>query len=100
MRAVLCKQFGPVESLVVEEVPDPTPGPGQVVVDVAGCGVNFPDVLIVQDKYQFKPELPFSPGGEVRSEEHTSELQSLMRNSYAVFFFKTNKDHHIHNINI
>src|SRR3546814_17930779 len=65
MRALLCKQFGPVESLVVEEVPDPTPGPGQVVVDVAGCGVNFPDVLIIQDKYQFKPELPFSPGGEV-----------------------------------
>lgn len=65
MRAVLCKQFGPVESLVVEEVPDPTPGPGQVVVDMAGCGVNFPDVLIVQDKYQFKPELPFSPGGEI-----------------------------------
>ena len=65
MRAVLCKQFGPVEDLVVEEVPDPTPGPGQVVVDVAGCGVNFPDVLIIQDKYQFKPELPFSPGGEI-----------------------------------
>ena len=65
MRAVLCKQFGPVEDLVVEEVPDPTPGPGEVVVDVAGCGVNFPDVLIIQDKYQFKPELPFSPGGEI-----------------------------------
>jgi NADPH:quinone reductase len=65
MRAVLCKEFGPPESLVVEEVPDPTPGPGQVVIDVAGCGVNFPDVLIIQDKYQFKPELPFSPGGEV-----------------------------------
>lgn len=65
MRAVLCKQFGPVEDLIVEEVPDPTPGPGEVVVDVAGCGVNFPDVLIIQDKYQFKPELPFSPGGEI-----------------------------------
>ncbi|HEX4903191.1 MAG TPA: NADPH:quinone oxidoreductase family protein [Acidimicrobiales bacterium] len=65
MRAVLCKEFGPPESLVVEEVPDLTPGPGQVVVDVAGCGVNFPDVLIVQDKYQFKPALPFSPGGEL-----------------------------------
>jgi len=65
MRAVLCKEFGPPESLVVEEVPDPVAGPGQVVVDVAGCGVNFPDVLIIQDKYQFKPPLPFSPGGEV-----------------------------------
>lgn len=65
MRAVLCKQFGPPDSLVVEEVPEPTPGPGEVVVGVAGCGVNFPDVLIIQDKYQFKPELPFSPGGEI-----------------------------------
>ncbi len=65
MRAVLCKQFGPPETLVVEDVPDPTPGPGQVVVDVAGCGVNFPDVLIIEDKYQVKPDLPFSPGGEI-----------------------------------
>jgi len=65
MRAVLCKEFGPPESLVVREVPDPVPDAGQVVIDVAGCGVNFPDVLIVQDKYQFKPALPFSPGGEV-----------------------------------
>lgn len=65
MRAVLCKSFGPPESLVVEELPDPVAGPGQVVVDVAGCGVNFPDVLIIEDKYQFKPELPFSPGGEI-----------------------------------
>jgi NADPH2:quinone reductase len=65
MRAVLCEQFGPPETLVVREVPDPEPGPGQVVVDVAGCGVNFPDVLIIEDKYQFKPDLPFSPGGEV-----------------------------------
>jgi NADPH:quinone reductase len=65
MRAVLCKEFGPPESLVVDDAPDPTPGAGQVVVDVAGCGVNFPDVLIIQDKYQFKPDLPFSPGGEL-----------------------------------
>lgn len=65
MRAVLCKAFGPPETLVVEEVPDLVAGPGQVVVDVAGCGVNFPDVLIIEDKYQFKPDLPFSPGGEI-----------------------------------
>lgn len=65
MRAVLCEQFGPPESLVVRDVPDPEPGPGQVVIDVAGCGVNFPDVLVIEDKYQFKPGLPFSPGGEV-----------------------------------
>lgn len=65
MRAVLCKEFGPPESLVLEEVADPRPGPGQVVVDVGACAINFPDVLIIQNLYQFKPDLPFSPGGEV-----------------------------------
>ena len=65
MRAVLCEAFGPPDTLVVREVPDPEPGDGQVIIDVAGCGVNFPDVLIIEDKYQFKPDLPFSPGGEV-----------------------------------
>jgi NADPH:quinone reductase len=65
MRAVLCKEFGPPESLVVEEIDDPTPGDGEVVLDVEACAVNFPDVLIIQDKYQFKPPLPFSPGAEV-----------------------------------
>ncbi|MBA2280459.1 MAG: NADPH:quinone oxidoreductase family protein [Acidimicrobiia bacterium] len=65
MRAVLCKAFGPPESLVVEEVDPPSAGPGEVVVDVEACAVNFPDVLIIQDKYQFKPPLPFSPGAEV-----------------------------------
>jgi NADPH2:quinone reductase len=64
MRAVLCKQFGPPESLVVETVPDLVPGPGQVLIDVKACGVNFPDTLIIQGKYQFQPEMPFSPGGE------------------------------------
>jgi NADPH2:quinone reductase len=65
MRAVLCKEFGPPESLVLEEVGDPQPGPGQVVLDVRACAVNFPDVLIIQNLYQFKPPLPFSPGAEV-----------------------------------
>ena len=65
MKAVVCKEFGPPESLVVEEVPEPKAGPGQVVIDVHACGLNFPDVLIIQDKYQFKPKLPFTPGGEV-----------------------------------
>jgi NADPH2:quinone reductase len=64
MKAVLCRQPGPPESLVVEDVPDPVAGPGQVVVDVKAAGVNFPDTLIIQGKYQFKPEHPFSPGGE------------------------------------
>ena len=65
MRAVLCKAFGPPESLVLEDVDDPVAGDGQVVVDVHACAVNFPDVLIIQDMYQFKPPLPFSPGAEV-----------------------------------
>ena len=65
MKAVLCKQWGPPESLVVEELPDVQPGPGEVAVDVHAAGVNFPDVLIIQNKYQFKPPLPFTPGSEL-----------------------------------
>jgi NADPH2:quinone reductase len=65
MRAILCKEYGPPESLVLEEVPDPDAKPGQVVIDVEACSVNFPDVLIIQNLYQFKPPLPFSPGAEV-----------------------------------
>ena len=65
MRAVLCKEYGPPDSLVVEDVPSPKPGKGQYVISVKAAGVNFPDVLIIQNKYQFKPPLPFSPGGEV-----------------------------------
>ncbi|HEX4981137.1 MAG TPA: NADPH:quinone oxidoreductase family protein [Ilumatobacteraceae bacterium] len=65
MRAALCTEFGPPESLVVREVDDPVPGTGQVVVDMHACGVNFPDYLMIQDMYQFKPALPFSPGGEI-----------------------------------
>lgn len=65
MKAVLCKAYGLPEQLVIEEVPSPQAGKGQVVVTVQACGINFPDVLIIQGKYQFKPEMPFSPGGEV-----------------------------------
>ncbi|MCW8196784.1 NADPH:quinone oxidoreductase family protein [Proteobacteria bacterium 005FR1] len=68
MRAVLCKELGPPESLVVEEVPSPEVKPGQVLVKVGACGVNFPDTLIIQGKYQHKPDLPFSPGGEIAGE--------------------------------
>lgn len=64
MRALLCKEFGPPETLVLEECPDPQPGPGQVVVDVQAAGVNFPDTLIIEGKYQFRPPFPFSPGAE------------------------------------
>src|SRR5579872_6444756 len=65
MRAVMCKAYGPPESLVVEDVPAPVPGKGQVLVNVAASGVNFPDLLVIQNKYQFKPALPFSPGAEI-----------------------------------
>ena len=65
MKAVLCKQFGPPETLVVEELPSPAPAAGEVVVSMKAASVNFPDVLIIQNKYQFKPPLPFSPGSEL-----------------------------------
>jgi NADPH:quinone reductase len=64
MKAVLCKQLGLPDSLVVEDVPSPKAGKGQVVVSVKAAGVNFPDTLLIQGKYQFKPDLPFSPGSE------------------------------------
>ncbi|HLK36417.1 MAG TPA: NADPH:quinone oxidoreductase family protein [Polyangiaceae bacterium] len=65
MKALVCHAYGPVESLKLEDVPDPTPAAGQVLVGVRAAGINFPDVLVVQGKYQFKPPPPFSPGGEV-----------------------------------
>ena len=65
MKAVVCKAWGLPETLVVEDLPDVAPGPGQVAIDVKAAGVNFPDVLIIQGKYQFKPELPFTPGSEL-----------------------------------
>jgi NADPH2:quinone reductase len=65
MKAALCTHYGPPEEIVVQDVPSPTPRKGQVVVTIKACGVNFPDVLMIQDKYQFKPALPFSPGGEI-----------------------------------
>jgi NADPH2:quinone reductase len=65
MRAVIARAYGGPEVLAVEEVPTPRAGAGQAVVAVKACGVNFPDTLIIAGKYQFKPEPPFSPGGEV-----------------------------------
>ena len=64
MKAVRCKQWGPSDSLVIEDLPDLAPAAGEVVVDVKAAGVNFPDVLTVQGKYQVRPELPFTPGNE------------------------------------
>jgi NADPH2:quinone reductase len=65
MKAVLSKSVGGPETLVLEEVADPVAKVGQVLLAVKACGVNYPDVLIIEDKYQFKPARPFSPGGEV-----------------------------------
>ena len=64
MRALVCSELGPPSKLAVTEVDDPDPSPGGVVVDVEAAGLNFPDTLIIEGKYQFKPELPFTPGGE------------------------------------
>jgi NADPH2:quinone reductase len=62
---VLCKQYGPPDALVFENLPSPRPGDGEVVITMKAASVNFPDVLIIQNKYQFKPPLPFSPGSEL-----------------------------------
>ncbi len=64
MKALLCTAHGQPESLGLAEVPDLTPGEREAVIDVHAAAVNFPDTLIIQNLYQFKPELPFSPGGE------------------------------------
>ena len=65
MKAVLSKEVGGPETLVVEELERPTPGKGEVLIDVAACAINFPDSLIIKDMYQMKPPRPFSPGGEI-----------------------------------
>jgi NADPH:quinone reductase-like Zn-dependent oxidoreductase len=65
MKALLSKASGGPETLVLEDVADPVAGPGQILVAVKACSVNYPDVLVIEDKYQFKPPRPFSPGSEV-----------------------------------
>lgn len=65
MKAMLSRRVGGPETLTLEELPDPRPGPGEVLLAVKACGVNYPDVLIIEDRYQFKPPRPFAPGGEV-----------------------------------
>ncbi len=64
MRALLCKEIGPADKLVIEEVPDPVAGPGEVLVRVHAAGINFPDLLVIQGLYQVKIEPPFIPGNE------------------------------------
>ena len=64
MKALLCKAFGPASSLVLEDLPSPEPKKNEVLIEVHAAGVNFPDTLIIEGKYQFKPPFPFAPGGE------------------------------------
>ena len=65
MKALVCEAYGPIDTLVVKDLPSPVPGPRQLLVEVKAAGVNFPDALMVQGLYQVKPPLPFTPGGEV-----------------------------------
>jgi NADPH:quinone reductase len=65
VRAVVCKEYGPPENLVVEDIDEPTPGPGQVLVDVKAAAVTFPDTLMLENRYQYKAPPPYVPGGEV-----------------------------------
>ena len=65
MKAMLSKSVGGPDTLVFEDLPSPEAKPGHAVISVKACGVNYPDVLIIEDKYQFKPARPFAPGGEV-----------------------------------
>ncbi|MCY1489970.1 Quinone oxidoreductase 1 [compost metagenome] len=64
MKAILCKAFGPADTLVLEEIASPEPKKNEILIDVHAAAVNFPDTLIIEGKYQFKPPFPFSPGGE------------------------------------
>jgi NADPH2:quinone reductase len=62
LKAALVRRFGPLEEVSVVDVPDPEPGPGEVVVDVAAAEVNYPDLLVIEGRYQVRPPLPFAPG--------------------------------------
>ena len=68
MKALLCKEYGPAESLVIEDVPAPPLGQGEIRIGIRACGVNYPDNLMIAGKYQVQPPLPFSPGFELAGE--------------------------------
>lgn len=86
MKAIQCTGFGLPDSLVLTDTPVPTIQSDEVLVRVAACGVNFPDILIIQNKYQFKPALPFSPGGEVSGvvEEVGDQVKHLKKKDRVV----------------
>ena len=68
MKALLSHEPGGPETLRLDELPDPRPGPGELLIRVRASAINFPDVLIIEDKYQLKPPRPFAPGGEIAGE--------------------------------
>jgi len=68
MKALLSHEPGGPETLQLSDVPDPAPGPGEVLVRVRACSINYPDALIIEDKYQLKPQRPFAPGSEIAGE--------------------------------
>ena len=68
MKALVCKEFGPAKNLKVEEMPEPVLNDDEVNIKVHAAGVNFPDILMVEGKYQFKPNFPFAPGAEAAGE--------------------------------
>src|SRR3954454_13699235 len=68
MKALVSHEPGGPETLRLDEVPELTAGPGEILVRVRACAINFPDVLIIEDKYQLKPQRPFAPGGEIAGE--------------------------------
>jgi NADPH:quinone reductase len=77
MKAVVCREFGSPDLLRFEEIPSPRPGSGEVVVSVRAASLNFPDSLIIQNKYQTKPPLPFVPGSELAGVVTRSAKTSL-----------------------
>lgn len=68
MKALRCHRFGSPSQLVLDDIPEPVPGPGELRIAVRAAGINYPDLLIIEDKYQIKAPLPFSPGGEFAGE--------------------------------
>lgn len=90
MRAVLCKNYGGPEDLVVETLEKPVPGPGEVLIRVKAAALNFFDTLIIRNKYQFKPQLPFSPSAEISGivEEVGEGCESLSEGQAVVAYIR------------
>jgi len=91
MKAIVCKEFGPPSGLVLEDIESPKPKKNEVLVSVKACGLNFPDTLIIQGLYQFKPELPFTPGSDIAGVvKEVGEGISHLKKGDAVFGFVMN----------